>query len=204
MNKSSSSAIRASHDAIQDQNRFVLEMWNGHGSKAEDKPFLPHLEDITVAGLGLAGEAGEVAEEVEKVIQGGTDRTELLKELGDARYYWFKLVNLLQVDLATVLPPASPVSSPAVDPGASDHSPTLALHEFLHQTFYTVERIKKYVRDRTDNQASTQALRALDRSYIALLTALDIPEESVYQVNQVKLRQRYARDHAKPVTPKLV
>lgn len=45
--------------------------------------------NITMGALGLAGEAGEVADEIKKIVFHGkvTNRETILKELGDVRWY---------------------------------------------------------------------------------------------------------------------
>jgi NTP pyrophosphatase (non-canonical NTP hydrolase) len=57
-------------------------------------------EDVTlaVAALGLSGEAGEVADNVKKLLGHPWDGTErkdkLLLEMGDVLFYWVKLAHL--------------------------------------------------------------------------------------------------------------
>lgn len=55
--------------------------------------------------LGLAGEAGEVAETVKKGIlhQHGLDRNKMKKELGDVAWYLAALCTKLDLDLGDVL-----------------------------------------------------------------------------------------------------
>lgn len=46
-------------------------------------------EKLAYLALGLAGEAGEVAEQFKKLIRDGKlDRAHLAEELGDVIYYW--------------------------------------------------------------------------------------------------------------------
>lgn len=55
--------------------------------------------------LGLAGEAGEVADTIKKAVfhQHGVDRDELIKELGDVLWYVAALCTKLDVSLAEVM-----------------------------------------------------------------------------------------------------
>ena len=55
--------------------------------------------------LGVAGEAGELADAIKKhVIYGKTlDRLNVIEELGDLRFYMQALMNLYQIDEQTVL-----------------------------------------------------------------------------------------------------
>lgn len=49
----------------------------------------PTDERLSYLGLGLAGEAGEVASEIKKLLRDGkVDRAALIDELGDVVYYW--------------------------------------------------------------------------------------------------------------------
>ena len=58
--------------------------------------------------LGLAGEAGEVAEKIKKIIRdknglvGDADRQELEKELGDVLWYISQIATELKIDLEDV------------------------------------------------------------------------------------------------------
>ena len=58
--------------------------------------------------LGLAGEAGEAADKVKKILRdkGGyaseEDRTELVKELGDVLWYIANVARYLDVDLSDI------------------------------------------------------------------------------------------------------
>jgi NTP pyrophosphatase (non-canonical NTP hydrolase) len=54
--------------------------------------------------LGLAGEAGEVAEKIKKFFRDGTlDIEAIQKELGDVIFYWMALSNALGIDsVATI------------------------------------------------------------------------------------------------------
>ncbi len=64
-------------------------------------------EDIMLVwnALGLAGEAGEVAEMVKKGIfhQHGLDRDKLKKELGDVLWYIAALCTKLEVDMGEIM-----------------------------------------------------------------------------------------------------
>lgn len=52
---------------------------------------------LSYMGLGLAGEAGEVATEVKKLLRDGTfDEGRVAEELGDVMYHWIRLCRLLK------------------------------------------------------------------------------------------------------------
>ncbi|MCK1743779.1 nucleoside triphosphate pyrophosphohydrolase family protein [Bradyrhizobium sp. 139] len=49
----------------------------------------PSNERLSYLGLGLAGESGEVAEHIKKLLRDGwLDQAGLVDELGDVIYYW--------------------------------------------------------------------------------------------------------------------
>ncbi len=54
---------------------------------------------VTENTLGLAGEAGEVADNIKKYFRDGTiDKDNLQKELGDVLFYWFALHGAMGID----------------------------------------------------------------------------------------------------------
>jgi NTP pyrophosphatase (non-canonical NTP hydrolase) len=61
-------------------------------------------EQLAIAGLGLAGEAGECADLIKKVLFHGKqiDRDELIKEMGDVRWYLEYLAWVLGVSMEEV------------------------------------------------------------------------------------------------------
>ncbi|MGN7470367.1 nucleoside triphosphate pyrophosphohydrolase family protein [Brevibacillus sp. SAFN-007a] len=61
-------------------------------------------EALTNFALGVAGEAGEVADMIKKVVfhGHGLDREALTKELGDVLWYVSQLAAWADIDLATV------------------------------------------------------------------------------------------------------
>ena len=60
----------------------------------------PKAQSIIYPALGLAGEAGEVAEKVKKWIRDGNlDRDAIAKELGDVMWYIAAMATDLDLDL---------------------------------------------------------------------------------------------------------
>lgn len=64
------------------------------------------LSDVNLAvlGLGIAGEAGEVADLIKKTVGHGHElnKAKLLEEVGDVLWYCAGLATLLEVDLSQV------------------------------------------------------------------------------------------------------
>lgn len=82
---------------FQRYDQFVRDMWFS-GSR-------DYASQVSIAGLGAAGEAGEVAEKIKKKLRGDRDIhfTEgLKKELGDVLFYVTKLAHLHGFSLADV------------------------------------------------------------------------------------------------------
>lgn len=60
--------------------------------------------DAALCALGLGGAAGETLEVVKKSMRDGTrDHEKLVKELGDAIYYWARLCDLFEISPTMVL-----------------------------------------------------------------------------------------------------
>lgn len=65
---------------------------------------LSHRERVSMSALGLAGEAGEVADEIKKVLYHGHefDREELEKEIGDVLWYCAVLAEQYELKLSAI------------------------------------------------------------------------------------------------------
>lgn len=70
-----------------------------------DALYTDHEIMLVWNALGLAGEAGEVADSVKKMVfhQHGINRDELIKELGDVLWYAAALCTKLDVPLSEVM-----------------------------------------------------------------------------------------------------
>jgi NTP pyrophosphatase (non-canonical NTP hydrolase) len=80
---------------------FILEM------SEDSMRWFPHGGlDLYTLVLGLAGEAGEVADTLKKHRRGSLDHDEMLDaievEIIDVFHYWCLLVGLLDIDVDTV------------------------------------------------------------------------------------------------------
>jgi NTP pyrophosphatase (non-canonical NTP hydrolase) len=75
--------------------------------KAYSLPYPTYYADLAISGLGIAGEAGEVADLLKKICGHGhrvdaDTRTKLRKELGDVLWYISDLSSLLGFTLEEV------------------------------------------------------------------------------------------------------
>lgn len=71
--------------------------FNEYQSAAEETAIYPREHAVIYPALGLAGEAGEVAEKVKKWLRDGNiDAGELHKEIGDVLWYIAALCSDLQ------------------------------------------------------------------------------------------------------------
>jgi NTP pyrophosphatase (non-canonical NTP hydrolase) len=65
---------------------------------------LAHVQGLMYVALGLAGEAGEIANQIKKVARDdsgmvtGERRVKILDELGDVMWYWMRLCHELNID----------------------------------------------------------------------------------------------------------
>lgn len=78
-------------------------------AKARTTAVYPNIgQNLWYPGLGIAGEAGEVADKIKKIyrdhsgIASPTDRTELQKELGDVLWYIAAICSELKLDMNDV------------------------------------------------------------------------------------------------------
>jgi NTP pyrophosphatase (non-canonical NTP hydrolase) len=85
-----------------------MEM-NEYQKKSVEFAIYPHSHSILYPALGLAGEAGEVANKVKKFIRDGYDqenfeqkKVELGSEIGDVLWYCAALARDLGFDLASI------------------------------------------------------------------------------------------------------
>jgi NTP pyrophosphatase (non-canonical NTP hydrolase) len=77
--------------------------FNEYQEKASKTAIYSEQFKLIYPALGLAGEAGEVAEKVKKLIRDGTLQVEdLKKELGDVLWYVSALASDLQINLDDV------------------------------------------------------------------------------------------------------
>ena len=66
--------------------------------------FYPQEAAVGYCALGLSGEAGEVANNVKKIIRDKQDKTaDIVDELGDVLWYIARLADELGVDLSEVV-----------------------------------------------------------------------------------------------------
>jgi NTP pyrophosphatase (non-canonical NTP hydrolase) len=72
---------------------------------APDAEYTPEQIMLVWNAIGLAGEAGEVADTVKKAVfhQHGLDRDKLIKELGDVLWYVAALCTKLDVSMSDVM-----------------------------------------------------------------------------------------------------
>lgn len=73
------------HNDFDEYGKWVKSRWFSHPGTDADQI---DTRNLAIMSLGIAGEAGEVAEKMKKVIRDGTiDKPAILKELGDVVFY---------------------------------------------------------------------------------------------------------------------
>lgn len=77
---------------------------NRYQTEARFFALYPEEASVVYPALGLAGEAGEVAEKVKKTIRGDKplDKDEVAKELGDVLWYIANLASDIGISLDTI------------------------------------------------------------------------------------------------------
>ena len=87
---------------------MIRENWhfNNYQMQAREFAIYPERMQIVYPALGLAGEAGEVADKVKKIYRDGKDdarfRGEIAKEIGDVLWYCATLADDLGFSLQQV------------------------------------------------------------------------------------------------------
>jgi NTP pyrophosphatase (non-canonical NTP hydrolase) len=87
---------------------MIKDNWNLNNYQMQARKFAIYPEDakITYPALGLAGEAGEVADKVKKIIRDRRDdarfKGEIAKEIGDVMWYCAVLAEDLGFSLQQV------------------------------------------------------------------------------------------------------
>ena len=87
---------------------MIRENWNlnSYQMKARGFAIYPERMKVTYPALGLAGEAGEVADKVKKIIRDGRDdaeyRHQIAKEIGDVLWYCATLADDLGYSLQQI------------------------------------------------------------------------------------------------------
>ena len=82
--------------------------FNSYQRSAASTAIYPNQHKITYPALGMAGEAGEVANKVKKLIRDGPDnrpdtwREDIASEIGDVLWYCAALANDLNLTLGMI------------------------------------------------------------------------------------------------------
>lgn len=173
---------------------FLKEPLLGHRAWTVSRWVLPLLErpaqelaDLGVMGLGLAGEAAEVADVIEQWGQSGAcPRDALIKELGDAFFYWSRLSE----KLGAALP--GEFGTPALM--RFGQAPLLEALAFVRDCGLVSECVKKYLRDGTLNREKLdKSLATAYQSWHILCAAAGLDAAAVVAANQDKVEGRVQR-----------
>lgn len=167
--------------------RFVEAIWVRPGDRPPSES-VADLGGFAVAALGLAGESVEVYDEVEAAATNhpGTAHKALIEELGDVRYYWFRLCQLTALDPRECM--GGIFSSP---PGAPP--PLECAEALVFSCCRAAEAIKKHLRDGGHATAQVKAaLYKVDACYATLIDSMAIDENTILATNCDKLTQRFA------------
>lgn len=83
---------------------MTFDEYQGKALRTKNRGDIGGISDLAVAGLGIAGEAGEVADEVKKVLGHGKamDTDKLVKEVGDVLWYAASIAEDIGVPLSEI------------------------------------------------------------------------------------------------------
>src|SRR3954468_12394047 len=91
--------------------------WAASVAKVDEHP---SNERLSYLGLGLAGESGEVAEHIKKLLRDDwLDKAGLVEELGDVIYYWACLCAATGQQASEMLKAGAPKTKRGVSGGGS-------------------------------------------------------------------------------------
>jgi NTP pyrophosphatase (non-canonical NTP hydrolase) len=90
---------------------MTLDMWLKETDKTAIYPneFTKDLAGVVYLTLGLAGESGEVADEIKKIIRNDKGiitperKKKLCLEMGDVMWYWLRLTKELDLDITEIM-----------------------------------------------------------------------------------------------------
>ena len=91
------------------EERYGMSDFNSYQRSASGTAIYPEQHRITYPALGMAGEAGEVANKVKKLIRDGPDnrpdtwREDIASEIGDVLWYCAMLADYLDVNLGKIM-----------------------------------------------------------------------------------------------------
>jgi len=91
--------------------QMTLEQWLKETDRTAIYPdsFTKNLAGVVYLTLGLAGESGEVADEIKKIIRNDNGiitperKKKLCLEMGDVMWYWLRLTKELELDIEDIM-----------------------------------------------------------------------------------------------------
>jgi NTP pyrophosphatase (non-canonical NTP hydrolase) len=83
---------------LQEYADWMRNRWDNHPKHSDER-------DLTIAGLGVGGEAGEVQEHIKKFIRDRKwpDLNELRLELGDVIHYAVRIGQLFNIEFQEII-----------------------------------------------------------------------------------------------------
>lgn len=158
---------------------FVRSIWMA--------PHEQNLKSLAVAGLGLIGECGEVAE---AILQGAADdesgeyRDVIIEECGDVMYYATVLAHWKGYTVEDIWPSLKPAPD----------SPMMCALGLVVNAKSVSEAVKKFIRDdaEVDPSFMRNELRYVMASLWVVLMCVDADLHDALTGNAYKLIERYA------------
>lgn len=181
-------------NSLQDYVEWAATMWAQNQGELE-------IRDWAIMALGLGGEIGEVLEVLEQAQASGLlDRDSALKEMGDAFYYWCRIVHAFGFDSLRILGVSDLTEGVGVDAvsrrlslgdPAKPHEEALALSS---RAGVVQELCKKLIRDgKMDKEKLFWAMRATGHAWFRLARSLGLTPSRILAANVAKLSGRLER-----------
>jgi NTP pyrophosphatase (non-canonical NTP hydrolase) len=91
-------------DGLITERHMTFDEYQAKALRTKNRGDIGGIPDLAVAGLGIAGEAGEVADEIKKVLGHGKamDVDKLVKEIGDVLWYAASVAEDIGVPLSVI------------------------------------------------------------------------------------------------------
>lgn len=155
----------------------------------------PEIADLSVMALGLAGEAAEVGQVVERwALTGDCDQQRLTKELGDVLFYWARLADHLKASVAPEMVRIGGGSDGVPRMPPQHNAPVLEALALMSSAGSVAELVKKYIRDgHYDSQAFSAGLAKVFCAWSELCARSGLSCEQVLTANVQKLEDRAQR-----------
>lgn len=187
--------MRTHDDALQvivSFARFTERIWTPHAADRLDET------DLAIMRLGLAGECGEVLDEVVGgEVTGTVDRHALVLELGDVLHYWGRIALAFGLNVGELAREGSGGDAQLAAEVEMRGGRQLAALRLGGSIGRCIELLKKRVRDhRLDPVAFAESMRQAFMCWTDLRVHYGLSVVEIVQANRQKMASKYGLDEA--------